>query len=124
MKKKKTEVFPNQDDDTLDFQPLSLFTVFCSVAALLNSQARYLEANLEPLSSTGGYNATTDCEQAAGFLLGVVDENIETFMSQQVKCPKGWGYVTMRIPIVLYEKLGYLLFYPSPWYFGVCVFLS
>jgi hypothetical protein len=110
MKKRKTEVFDDGSGDTLSFQPLSMFTLLVSAASLLNSQARYLEANLETLQETGGYNATTDCEQAAGFLLAVVDANTEKFMSQQVKVPKGWGYVAMSIPILLDEKRGELPF--------------
>lgn len=110
MKKKKRGIFPDQDDSELSFQPLSLFTIFCSVAALLNSQARWLEANQEALKENGGYNAITDAEQAAGFLLGVVEENMEMFMSLQVRVPRGWGYVALSIPIDLEEKPGDLPF--------------
>lgn len=110
MRKKKTEVFPGVDDSELSFQPLSMFTLLLSAANLMNAQARYLSANSELLSETGGYNAATDCEQAAGFLLATVESNMESFMSQMVKVPVGWGYVTMSIPIGLNEEPGDLPF--------------
>jgi hypothetical protein len=110
MRKKRPEVFPAQDDSELSFQPLTLFTLICSVAAILNSQARYLESNLDSLKETGGYNATTDCEQAAGFLLAVVESNMEKFMSMKVEVPMGWGYVAMSYPSGINEESGELPF--------------
>jgi len=103
-------VFPEQDDGELSFQPLSMFSLLLSTAAILNAQARYLNENLETLRETGGYNAATDSEQAAAFLLAVVEQNMERFMSQEVRIPKGWGYVAMSIPTGLSEELGDLPF--------------